>query len=148
MPQAQAAFSRTRQAHHEPGPLLCLAFDFNPAAVKINDAMHGRKPQTRAFFLRGEEREKNLVQIRRGDAFAGVLEGNFNDVTLAPCGIDVTASGRNRQLSALRHGIKGIGGEVPKHLPHLVLVDLSQEGTARQSCCDGNLFSIPRFMLY
>jgi hypothetical protein len=100
--------------------------------MEIDDAMDSGEPQTRAFFLCREKREKNLVQISWRNAFSCVLKGNFNDIAFAPPSINVTRPSRDGQLSAIRHSIKRIRGEVPKHLPHLVLVHLGREGPPGQ----------------
>ena len=61
MPQPYAVVSRTGQAHHEAGPVLSLAFHLNPAAVQVDDAMDGGKPQSRPFLFRREKWKKNLI---------------------------------------------------------------------------------------
>ena len=132
MPQSHAIAPGTGETDHEAGALFRLAFHFDPPAVEVDDAVYGRKPQPRTFCFCREEWQKNFVQIRRCDAFPRVLKGDFNDFAFASRGIDVTASGRDGQLSPVRHGVERIRREVPKHLPHLILIDLSQEGTARQ----------------
>jgi hypothetical protein len=79
-----------------------------------------------------EKRQENFVEILGGDSLSGVLKGDFNNVALSSPGIDVARSSGDGQLSAVRHGIKRVRGEVPKHLPHLVLVHLGREHTPGQ----------------
>ena len=73
--------------------------------------------------------EPSFFVVKKGRK---VLKGDFNDVAFASTSIDVTRPGRDGQLSTVRHGIKRIRGEIPKHLPHLVLVHLGGEGTPGQ----------------
>src|SRR5215510_10242413 len=102
MPQPHAIASRTGETHHEAGAPLWVAFDFDPPAVEIHDAMHRREPEARAFLFRREKRQENLVEILGDDSLSGVLKGDFNDVTLSSSGIDMTRSSGDGQLSAVR----------------------------------------------
>jgi hypothetical protein len=60
------------------------------------------------------------------------LESDFDDIAASSGGVDMAAPCRNGKLPAIRHGVKRVRGEVPKHLAHLILVHLDHQGSDGQ----------------
>ena len=129
MLQSDSRLGRLGQTDHKPRAVADFALDFDPSAMEVRNAMDLCQSQAGAFFFGREEWEKNLVKIVFGDAFPAVLKTDLDDIGSTAADFDAPQSCGNSQSSSVGHRIKGIHGQIPKHLLQLVMINLRRQGT-------------------
>jgi hypothetical protein len=80
----------------------------------MNKTMDLRKPETRALAdrLGGKKRVEYLRKYVVGNAGAGILDLDGNEIALAGAVVQENIAGLNRHLAALRHGIARIDHQI------------------------------------
>ena len=103
-----------------------VAFQFDPAAVRADDALHNHQTQSGALFFGREKRLKNAVDLFLRNAAAGVGHAHPDAVR--------AFAGLQRQRAALGHRLHRVFDEIHQNLLHLRRVHRRRRQLARQFC--------------
>src|ERR1041384_3939689 len=116
--------------------LALLGFDFDFAAMVLDDALADRKSQSHAGFFSGrKKRLKYFLQVIRGDAMAGIRHADDNLFSGLTGAVERRA---DRELAAADHGVEGVEIKVHQDLFQLLRIRVNgrQIRSDRLSQCD------------